>query len=126
MKTDGADILIIIVEKNEKEFHELIKLIEKKGYKAITRKTILALKKYLSKKKCMAVLVDIDTVSVENRELRELTLEYPSNPFLCMSKDKYHPDLKEAICYHLYACINKPVNPDELFYLLRSIRDDNQ
>jgi DNA-binding NtrC family response regulator len=126
MKIDDAEFLIIIIGKDEKEFHELIKLIKKKGYKAITRKTILALKKYLSKKKCMAVLIDIDTVSVENRVLRELNLEYPGYPFLCMSKDKYHPDLKEAICYHIYACINKPVNPDELFYLLRSIRDDNQ
>lgn len=126
MKTDDADILIILIGKNAKEFHELIKLIEKKGYKAITLKTILALKKYLSEKECMAVLIDIDTVPVENRDLKELTLEYPNYPFLCMSKDKYHPDLKEAICYHIYACINKPVNPDELFYLLRSIRDDNQ
>ena len=126
MKIDDADVLIIIIGKDEKEFHELIKLIEKKGYKAITRKTILALKKYLSEKECMVILIDIDTVPVENRDLRELTLEYPNYPFLCMSKDKYHPDLKEAICYHIYACINKPVNPDELFYLLRSIRDDNQ
>lgn len=125
MKTDDADTLLIILGKNVKECHGLIKLIEEKEYKGITLKTILALKKTLSKNECLAVLIDIDTVPVENRDLRELTLEYPY-PFLCMSKDKYHPDLKEAICYHIYACINKPVSPDELFYLLRSIRDDNQ
>ncbi|MBU0464460.1 MAG: hypothetical protein KKD21_04615 [Proteobacteria bacterium] len=126
MNIDDDSTLIIIVGENEQECRGLINLIEEEKYKGITVKTISALKAYLSEKKCMVVLIDIDTVPVENRELRELTIKYSQNSFLCMSNDKYHPELKEAICYHIYACINKPVNPDELFFLLRSIRDDGQ
>jgi hypothetical protein len=35
------------------------------------------LEKYLSEKECLAVLIDIDMIPVENRDLRELTLKYP-------------------------------------------------
>jgi hypothetical protein len=42
-----------------------------------------------------------------------------------MSKNPFHPELKDAICYHIYACINRPIDPDELFYWLKSIDDDD-
>ncbi len=125
MKIDAATS-IVIIGKEKRECQNIVELINEKKYSGIVLKSITALEKALSKEKCMAVLIDIDTVPVENRELRELTLKYPQCPFLCMSNDKYHPELKEAICYHIYACINKPVNSDEIFFLLRSIRDDNQ
>jgi len=127
MKKNDVETLIAVVAGNGCDAcPSLINLLKKQGYKGIIQDTISALKKYLSQKTCMAVLIDIDTVPVENRGLRELTVQYPQSPFLCMSSDKYHPELKEAICYHIYACINKPVNPDELFYLLKCIREDNQ
>jgi len=31
---------------------------------------------------------------------------------------------KDAICYHIYSCINKSVDPDELFYWLKCIYQD--
>ena len=126
MNIDRTDRWIIIVGKNKSEGNRVIKLIDEKKYKGITVNSISTLEKLLLKKAYMAVLIDIDTIPVKNRELRDLTLKFPESSFLCMSKDKYHPKLKEAICYHIYACINKPVNSDELFFLLRSIRDDNQ
>ncbi len=125
MSIDRTGRWIIIVGKNKSEGNRVIKLIDKKKYKGITVNSISTLEKLLLKKTYMAVLIDIDTIPVKNRELRELTLKFPESSFLCMSNDKYHPKLKEAICYHIYACINKPVNSDELFFLLRSIRDDN-
>jgi hypothetical protein len=69
--------------------------------------------------------MDIDSVPVDNRTIRELTIKHPETYFLCTSKDRFHPDLKDAICYHIYACLNKPVDPDELFYWLRSIDEDD-
>lgn len=126
MTLHNNDNLILIVGGNNNEYQELINLLQENEYKEIIFNTIPLLKKFLSENNCMAVLIDIDTISIENRILRELTISYPQASFLCMSKDKYHPELKEAICYHMYACINKPINPDELFYFLRSIKDDNQ
>ena len=44
--------------------------------------------------------------------------------FFCLSKHPFHPELQDAICYHIYACLNRPVDPDELFYFLRSINEN--
>ena len=74
----------------------------------------------------LAVLLDVDSVQVENRTIRDLVLKHPGIPFLCTSRDRFHPELKDAICYHIFACINKPVDPDELLYWLRCIRDDQE
>jgi hypothetical protein len=38
-----------------------------------------------------------------------------------LSKILYNPELKEAICCHLFACLKKPVDSDELLYWLKSI-----
>ncbi|MBT3804259.1 MAG: hypothetical protein HOG03_06620 [Desulfobacula sp.] len=126
MDKDCAETLIVIVGKSDDGYKSLIQLLMEEEYKGITIKSIKKLEAYLSWEECMAVLIDIDTVPVENRKVRELTVQYSHTPFLCMSDKNYHPKLKETICYHVYACINKSIDPDELFYLLRSIRDDSQ
>lgn len=72
----------------------------------------------------MAVIMDIDSVAVDNRSIRNLTLAYPGVSFLCTSWDRFHPELQDAICYHIYACLNKPIDPEELLYWLKCIRDD--
>jgi hypothetical protein len=68
--------------------------------------------------------LDIDTVPVNNRTIRDLALKNPSVRFLCTSKDRFHPELKDAICYHIYACLNKPIDPDELLFWLKSIYEE--
>jgi hypothetical protein len=83
------------------------------------------LESFLKDKACKAVLMDIDSVPVNNRTIRELTIKHPGTYFLCTSKDRFHPELKDAICYHIYACLNKPVDPDELFYWLKSIYEED-
>jgi DNA-binding NarL/FixJ family response regulator len=72
----------------------------------------------------VAVVLDIDSVPVDNRTIRKLALKYPGVRFLCTSKDRFHPELKDAICYHIYACLTKPVDPDELLYWIKSIYEE--
>lgn len=71
-----------------------------------------------------AVLIDIDSVPIDNRCVRTLTLKHPSSYFFCMSRDKFHPELKDAICYHIYACMKKPIDPEELIYWMRCVDGD--
>ena len=87
--------------------------------------SILNLEKSLAAGEYLAVILDIDTVAVDNRTIRELTIKYPGLIFFALSAYRFHPELKDAICYHIFACINKPVDPDELFYWLRCIYVDD-
>lgn len=73
---------------------------------------------------CLAVILDLDSTPLDNRTIRELKQSVPATPFLCASRNRFHPELQEAIRHHLFACLNKPVDPEELHYFLKCIRDN--
>jgi DNA-binding NtrC family response regulator len=125
----GARVLmqkgILVVNKYKKQCRELCELLEKEHYCASALHSIQNLETQLEGNKFQAVIIDIDAIPIDNRTIRKLTLLFPEVYFFCLSEKPFHPELKDAICYHIYACLNKPVDEDELFYFLRSI-DENE
>jgi DNA-binding NtrC family response regulator len=115
---------ILVVNTDKKQCRELGELIEKERYPVSTLHSLQNLETHLEENKFQAVIIDIDTVPVDNRTIRKLTLKFPGIYFFCLSEKPFHPELKDAICYHIYACLNKPVDEDELFYFLRSIYEN--
>jgi len=115
---------IAVLDANEEELWELCDLLEKRHCQPIPLHSLAELEIYLNEYSILAVLMDIDSIPLDNRTIRELTVRHPEVYFLCISIDRFHPDLKDAICYHIYACLNKPVDPDELFFWLRSIHEE--
>lgn len=73
---------------------------------------------------CMAVILDLDSVPLDNRTICRLTTSFPEARFFCASSARLHPDLKDAISRHLFACLTKPIDRDELHFFLKSVRDD--
>jgi two-component system, NtrC family, response regulator GlrR len=102
----------------------LLAQLSGQDYKTQTVGSLAELRLELAEEKFMAVLMDIDSVAVDNRAIRELTADFPATPFLCLSRERVHPDLKDAIRDHIYACLTKPVDLDEVTYWLRCIRED--
>lgn len=84
------------------------------------------LQKKLKEASFTAVIIDLDSVAVDNRTMRGLALQFPKIPFLCLSKERFHPELKDSIRDHIYACLTKPIDPDELGYWLKCIREDDR
>ena len=115
---------ILVVNKYKKQCRELCEVLEKERYSVSALHSIQNLEKHLEEKKFQAVIIDIDAISIDNRTIRKLTLHFPEVYFFCLSEQPFHPELKDAICYHIYACLNKPVDEDELFYFLRSIYEN--
>ena len=116
---------ILVVNTDKKQCRELGELIEKEGYSVSALHSLQNLETRLEENRFQAVIFDIDTVQIDNRTVRKLTLKFPEVYFFCLSVQPFHPELQDAICYHIYACLNKPVDEDELFYFLRSI-DENE
>ena len=114
---------IIVLDADQNQCRRLCTLLEKNQYSTIPMHSIQNLEANLKRGNHLAVVLDIDTVPIDNRTVREITLKFPEVYFFCLSNQPFHPELKEAICYHIYACLNKPVDPDELFYWLKSIDD---
>jgi hypothetical protein len=67
----------------------------------------------------LIAIFDLDRMDLDERYFRQL----PKAPGRCMmgiSSSPFHPDLKEAIGQHLTACLRKPIDPEELLFLLDS------
>ena len=115
---------VVVVDADQDQCRRFCTLLEKEAYFTIPIHSIQYLEANIKQSNCMAVVLDIDTISIDNRTVREFTLKFPEVYFFCLSEQSFHPELKDAICYHIYACLNKPVDPDELFYFLRSIYEN--
>lgn len=115
---------ILIVNSDREESALLAEMIHSAGCRIHLCHSMADMMATLAGSPFMAVVLDIDSLDMDNRAIRNLTLAYPDTCFLCTSRERFHPELKEALCYHIFACINKPVDPDELVYWIRCIRDD--
>jgi len=114
----------LVINTDKKQCRALCELLEKGHYPVTAMHSIQNLESHLEEKKFLAVIIDIDSIPIDNRTVRKLTLKFPGIYFFCLSEKLFHPELKDAICYHIYACLNKPVDEDELFYFLRSIYEN--
>jgi DNA-binding NtrC family response regulator len=115
---------IVVLDANQISRRELSQILNAKDYPLTQAHALSSLEEFLSSDQYVAVVLDIDSVPVDNRAIRQLAIKYPGVRFLCTSKDRFHPELKDAICYHIYACLNKPVDPDELLFWVKSIYEE--
>ena len=117
--------MILVLDADKKECGELCAILNDQQFRTVSIHSLPEMITFIQDIECLVVIMDLDSIPIDNRTIRELTVKYPGVYFLCISSDRFHPHLKESLCYHIYACINKPVDPDELVYWVRSIYKDN-
>jgi DNA-binding NtrC family response regulator len=115
---------VVVLDGNMESGEELGTILQSQHYLVTVIQSLSQLQNMILSKNDIAVIIDIDSVPVDNRKIRNLSSIYPNVRFLCTSKDRFHPDLKDAIRNHFYACLNKPVDPDELLYWAKSILEE--
>ena len=115
---------ILVLDADKNQCKELCELLEKGQFKATPLFSTHNLGKNIEDTGCQAIFWDIDTVKADNRIIRDLTIKFPGVYFFCLSKHPFHPELQDAIRYRIYACINRPIDLDELFFWLRSIEEN--
>ena len=115
---------LIILDADKSNSRALSDMLTSRAYPVTVTNKFSSLDELIASNQYVAVILDIDSVSVNNRTIRDLALKYPGLCFLCTSKDRFHPELKDAICYHIYACLNKPIDPDELIFWIKSIYEE--
>ena len=117
---------IVVLDAGPKSSSELSNILNSKNYPYTVKTALSSLEEAFESDQYVAVILDIDSIPVDNRTIRDLAINYPGVCFLCTSKDRFHPELKDAICYHIYACLNKPVDPDELLFWIKSIYEEEK
>jgi hypothetical protein len=114
---------VIILGADPLEADTFRRLIESGPYHTEQYDGLAELQKHASDS-WLAIILDIDSIPLDNRTIRNLTLAYPAVSFFCTSWERFHPEIKDSICYHLFACLSKPIDADELHYLLKCVGDD--
>ncbi len=115
---------VVVLDADTRRCRETCTTIEEWGFVTTALHSLGELNAFIGNQSGIVIVMDIDTIRIDNRTIKKMVLENPGTYFLCLSRNRFHPELKDAICYHIYACINKPVDPDELFYCLNSIFED--
>ena len=113
-----------MLDANKESSENLCAILDLQNYPTTVIRSLPDLEILVKHDDYIAVIIDIDSVPVDNRAIRNLALKHPGVRFLCTSEDRFHPELKDAICYHIYACLNKPIDPDELLYWVKSIFEE--
>jgi DNA-binding NtrC family response regulator len=70
------------------------------------------------------ILLDLDNATMSNRVLKDLRKKHPFIQMIGISNRSFHPELKESMQLYLYACVSKPVDVEEVMYLIQSIFRD--
>lgn len=110
--------LILVVEANKDESQVLCALLGREHYQTIALDSLESVKEKLQECRCHAVTLDLDSLPVDNRFIRDLKRQNSGLRILLLSERSFHPDLTEAMRNHVYACIRKPMDEEEFIYLL--------
>lgn len=117
---------IVALAADPDSMRELSNILNSENYAHTQVDALASLETLFDSGRYVAAVIDIDSVQVDNRTMRTMALKYPGIRFLCTSRDRFHPELKDAICYHIYACLNKPVDPDELLFWIKCIYEEEE
>ncbi len=116
---------ILVIDASPDEGGKLCAMLSRHRYSAIGLHSLDELTEKIRSGPCHAVILDLDTLPVDNRFIRNLCKR---NPRLCVigtSSRTFHPELEESMRTHISACLSKPVDEDELIYWLESICEGN-
>jgi len=115
---------VVVVNADRQESLEIVALLTDLAYRPTPLYKLGDLARHLRKNPARVVILDLDTMAADNQFFRTLKKEHPDLVVLSTSSRTYHPELEEALGSHVYACLGKPLDQDELSYWLRSIIDN--
>jgi len=114
---------VIIADGTPEYGRTLAEFLKREHYHARIFNTLDSLEAFSPTTRCSALIIDLDSLPVDKKFFRNFKQKHPSLCILGISSQAFHPELKEAMRQHIFACLKKPVDLDELSFLLRSIND---
>ena len=117
---------ILVVDSNKEECNDLCEALNRVKHQATPLFSSIKLDERIKETACLVVILDLNTPSIDNNVIKQLTIANSGVYFLGLSKNRLNPEFEESICYHIYACLNKPVDLDELLYWIKCIYDEDK
>ena len=117
--------LILVVYAGADDCKTICAILDRHGYSAIELHSLEELAFEIHNSPSHAVVLDLDSLPVDNRFIRNLCKDNPRLCVIGISSRTFHPELEESMRTHISACLCKPVDGDELIYWLKSICGGN-
>lgn len=115
---------IAIVDANKIECLKLQNVLQTGHYESVVLHSLDELDRWLGRARCRTIIIDLDSLPVDRTYFRNFRQQHPHISVLCMSQRQFHPELEEAIRENIFACVNKPVDPEEIGFLLKSVHEN--
>jgi DNA-binding response OmpR family regulator len=112
---------IVVANANETACDELCTGLEKENFLTTAVHSLIALEGEVQEDVCRVVILDLDSLPVDNRLFRDLKRKNPRVHIVALSSRSFHPELEEAMSSHISSCLTKPVDMEELLYWLKSV-----
>ena len=112
---------IVVVDPDEVQCEQLCAILEREHFPTSPLHSLADLALEIQEGTSRVVILDLDTFSVDNRLFRDLKRKNPEVCIIGLSSRSFHPELEEAMCSHIHACLGKPVDEDELIFLVKSV-----
>jgi len=117
---------VILLDADTTQSQNLIAFLEDNAYTATPMDSLANMDRYMAETDCRAVVLNLDSISVTNKMLRDLKRKKPSMNIIAHSKRQFHPELEEALREYISVCLAEPVDTEELGYWLKSIYENNE
>jgi len=117
---------IVVLDTDKKQCERLCSLLADHDYDASQMSSMRDMERYLGVSDCRVVILNLDSLAVNNRILKKLKQKKPSVKIVALSRRQFHPELEESLREYISACLARPVDPDELVYWLKSIFENNE
>ncbi|MBW1787090.1 MAG: response regulator [Deltaproteobacteria bacterium] len=111
---------VLLVSGDEKQCEEICGILESEPYHSVTLHSLEKLEQALQSRTRGVIILDLDNVPVNNQLIRNLKKRHQQFTILGVSSLPFHPDLNEAVSTHIFACLGKPVDGDELLFWLNA------
>ena len=112
---------IVILDANKKHGQQLSAILNEQQYQTTQIRSIRNLERYLKESDCCVIMLDLDSIPVDNHLIKRLKRIKPAIRIIGLSSRSFHPELQEAMTSQIFACINKPIDEDELIFLVNSL-----
>lgn len=112
---------IVILDSNPKNSRGLCAILNERNYWTIPVNSLAGLPAVMDENNCQVLILDLDNVPVDLNWFRKLKRTKPSLYIVGLSSRSFHPGLEEAMSNHIYACISKPIDEEELVFWLKSV-----
>ena len=115
---------LAIIDADTQNGQQFCTFLEKHNYSTSLFNSLEDLEGYLVHDPEIAVILDLDSIVLQSQAIRALKKRHPHLHILGVSKLLLHPGLEELIGSHLYACLVKPLDEEELLFWLKSIAEN--